>query len=94
MCLASSICDVVRRDRMQGRGGLYLGVMQPFKAFVKNGRLMVDEPTELPDGTEIELLPVDVSIRSSELDCFKPSTKGSKTSHGATTWMASTSSLR
>jgi hypothetical protein len=32
--------------------------MQPVKAVVKNGRLMVDEPTELPDGTEIELLPV------------------------------------
>ena len=36
-----------------------MAVMQPFKAVVKNGRLMVDEPTELPDGTEIELLPVD-----------------------------------
>ena len=36
-----------------------LVAMQPFKAVVKNGRLMVDEPTELPEGTEIELLPVD-----------------------------------
>ena len=35
-----------------------VAAMQPFKAVVKNGRLMVDEPTELPDGTEIELLPV------------------------------------
>lgn len=33
--------------------------MQSVKAVVKNGRLMVDEPTELPDGTEIELRPVD-----------------------------------
>jgi len=29
------------------------------KARVKAGRLVVDEPTDLPDGTEIELLPLD-----------------------------------
>ena len=29
------------------------------KARVKAGRLIVDEPTELPEGTEIELLPLD-----------------------------------
>jgi len=29
------------------------------KARVKSGRLIVDEPTELPEGTEIELLPLD-----------------------------------
>jgi hypothetical protein len=33
--------------------------MQPLKAVVKNGRLMVDEPTTLPEGTEVELLSVD-----------------------------------
>ena len=33
--------------------------MQALKAVVKNGRLVVDEPTELPDGTEIELVAVD-----------------------------------
>jgi len=33
--------------------------MQPLKAVVKNGRLVVDEPTALPEGTEIELVPVD-----------------------------------
>ncbi|TMQ21937.1 MAG: hypothetical protein E6J90_13275 [Deltaproteobacteria bacterium] len=48
-----------RGDGLQSRGGLHSGAMQPVKAVVKNGRLMVDEPTELPDGTEIELLPVD-----------------------------------
>ena len=26
---------------------------------MKNGRLVVDEPTGLPEGTEVELLPVD-----------------------------------
>ena len=29
------------------------------KAHVHNGRLLVDEPTELPEGTEVELLPLD-----------------------------------
>jgi hypothetical protein len=29
------------------------------KARVREGRLVVDEPTGLPDGTEIELLPLD-----------------------------------
>jgi hypothetical protein len=29
------------------------------KARVQDGRLVVDEPTDLPDGTEVELLPLD-----------------------------------
>lgn len=29
------------------------------KAHVRAGRLIVDEPTDLPDGTELELLPLD-----------------------------------
>jgi hypothetical protein len=29
------------------------------KARVRDGRLLVDEPTSLPEGTEIELLPLD-----------------------------------
>ena len=29
------------------------------KARVQNGRLVVDEPTDLPEGTEVELLPLD-----------------------------------
>lgn len=29
------------------------------KARVRRGRLLVDEPTKLPEGTEIELLPLD-----------------------------------
>ncbi len=29
------------------------------RAHVKNGRLIVDEPTDLPDGTELELAPLD-----------------------------------
>lgn len=30
---------------------------QPLKARVRNGRLVLDEPTDLPEGTEIELVP-------------------------------------
>ena len=30
-----------------------------FKARVREGRLILDEPTDLPEGTEIELLPLD-----------------------------------
>ncbi|MEW6323457.1 MAG: hypothetical protein AB1635_20495 [Acidobacteriota bacterium] len=29
------------------------------KARVRGGRLVVDEPTSLPEGTEVELLPLD-----------------------------------
>jgi hypothetical protein len=29
------------------------------KARVYNGRLVVDEPTDLPEGTEVDLLPLD-----------------------------------
>jgi hypothetical protein len=34
-------------------------MMQPLKARVHNGRLVLDEPTDLPEGEVIELLPVD-----------------------------------
>lgn len=34
-------------------------VPMTLKARVKAGRLVVDEPTDLPEGTEIELLPLD-----------------------------------
>lgn len=40
--------------------------MQPLKAVVKNGRLVVDEPTALPEGTEIELVPVDDDFDAEE----------------------------
>ena len=33
--------------------------MQPFHALVKNGRLTLDEPSELPDGQVVVLLPLD-----------------------------------
>jgi len=33
--------------------------MQPLKAHVRKGRLVLDEPTDLPEGEEVELVPVD-----------------------------------
>ena len=42
-----------------GAPGYHLGVMQPLKAQVQNGRLLLDEPTDLPDGEVVELVPVD-----------------------------------
>jgi hypothetical protein len=33
--------------------------MQPVKAQVKNGRLVLDEPTDRPEGEEVELVPLD-----------------------------------
>ena len=44
--------------------GHTLGTMQPLKAdsvnaVVKNGRLVLDEPTDLPEGQVVELVPLD-----------------------------------
>jgi hypothetical protein len=33
--------------------------MKAFRAHVKNGRLVVDEPTELPEGSVLFLVPAD-----------------------------------
>jgi hypothetical protein len=33
--------------------------MQPLKAHVRKGRLVLDEPTDLPEGEEVELVPLD-----------------------------------
>ena len=38
--------------------------MQPLKARVHNGRLVLDEPTDLPEGEVIELVPVDEVLAS------------------------------
>ena len=34
-------------------------MQQPLKARVKNGRLVLDEPTDLPEGEEVELVRAD-----------------------------------
>ena len=33
--------------------------MQPLRAHVRNGRLVLDEPTDLPEGQIVELVPID-----------------------------------
>ena len=36
-----------------------LRLMSPLRARVRNGRLVLDEPTDLPEGTEVDLVPAD-----------------------------------
>lgn len=36
--------------------------MLPLKAHVRKGRLVLDEPTDLPEGEVIELVPVDDAL--------------------------------
>ena len=38
--------------------------MQPLKAHVHNWRLVLDEPTDLPEGEEVELVPLDEVLDS------------------------------
>ncbi len=33
--------------------------MQPLRAQVRNGRLVLDEPTDLPEGEVVDLVPID-----------------------------------
>ena len=40
--------------------------MQAFKVQVKNGRLVVDEPTDLPDGAEVEVVVIDDKLTTEE----------------------------
>jgi hypothetical protein len=40
--------------------------MQPLHAVVKKGRLTLDEPTELPDGQVVLLLPLEELLRLAE----------------------------
>jgi hypothetical protein len=39
-------------------------VMRALKAHVKGGRLVLDEPTDLPEGADVELVPLDEVLRS------------------------------
>jgi hypothetical protein len=40
--------------------------MQPLKAHVRNGRLVLDEPSDLPEGTEVEVIAVDDEFDAEE----------------------------
>lgn len=37
------------------------------RGYVRNGRLVVDEPTDLPEGTEVELVVIRVILPSGEV---------------------------
>jgi len=41
-----------------------LSSMQPLRAHVRDRRLMLDEPTDLPDGTAVELVSIDDVVAS------------------------------
>lgn len=40
--------------------------MQALKVQVKNGRLVLDEPTDLPDGAEIEVIVLDDELSAQD----------------------------
>jgi predicted DNA-binding antitoxin AbrB/MazE fold protein len=40
--------------------------MQALKVEVKNGRLKLDEPTDLPDGAEVEIVVIDDQLTTEE----------------------------
>jgi hypothetical protein len=40
--------------------------MQALKVQVKNGRLVLDEPTDLPDGAEVEVVVIDDELSPEE----------------------------
>lgn len=66
-------CSVEQVSRMSSRllAGLRCwryALTMTIKARVSSGRLVVDEPTDLPDGTEMELLPLDPGDWLDEVD--------------------------
>lgn len=48
------------------RDALYWTAMMPLRARVRNGRLVLDEPTDLPEGTEVELGVIDEDLDDSD----------------------------
>jgi hypothetical protein len=61
-----SSCRRLHEKRMLGRGRsggrrLYEWVMTILHARVRNGRVTVDEPTDLPDGAKVDLLLLDAA---------------------------------
>lgn len=58
--------------RLRERSGK-LGVMQALKVQVKNGRLLVDEPTDLPEGAEVEVVVLDDDLSPEEREALHAS---------------------
>ena len=52
--------------------------MQPLKAFVKNGRLVLDEPTDLPEGEIVYLQPVDTDDQARLREALRESVQQMK----------------
>ena len=52
--------------------------MQPLKAHVHNGRLVLDEPTDLPEGAVVYLQPIDADdMNNDEREALHESTRKS-----------------
>jgi predicted DNA-binding antitoxin AbrB/MazE fold protein len=49
-----------------GATGAILTAMRALKARVENGRLKLDEPTDLPDGAELEVVVIDDELSPDE----------------------------
>jgi hypothetical protein len=47
--------------------------MQALKVQVKNGRLHLDEPTDLPDGAEVDVVVLDDELSAEERDALHAS---------------------
>jgi hypothetical protein len=65
------------------------------KARVRGGRFVVDEPTDLPDGTELELLPLDPGDWLDEADraaLHEALAQSQADVDAAVSWMSPTSS--
>jgi len=43
-------------------------LMNPFRAHVRNGRIILDEPTDLPEGTTLDLVVADSWDELNDLD--------------------------
>ncbi len=48
--------------------GYLLEALHPLKAHVQNGRLVLDEPTDLPEGAVVELVRADEALLGDDLD--------------------------
>jgi hypothetical protein len=53
--------------------------MQPLKALAKNGRLVLDEPTDLPEGEVVYLQPVHGDDQARLRDALRESVEQMKT---------------
>src|SRR5580698_5482914 len=54
-------------------GGLHVQLVHPLKGHVRNGRLVLDEPIELPDGEVVELVPFNEALaRGGDLESSLP----------------------